>query len=83
MEICKFGEFLLGEAPFEPEFAHPLTKDDSRIGISHVAIIESLTTMSLHTISVIRPSACEVEELAPRLAYRGHRRCTYRFWVGL
>ena len=32
--------------------------------------------MSLHTISVIRPSAGKVEELAPRLTYRGHRRQT-------
>ncbi len=69
MEIRKFGQFLLGETPFEPELAHPLTKDDSRIGISHAAIIKSLTTMSLHTISVIRSSAGRVEALTPRPAY--------------
>jgi len=53
VKIGEFCELFLREATFKPELADGRTQDASRIGISHEFITNTLTTMSLHTISVI------------------------------
>jgi hypothetical protein len=52
MEISEFSQLLLGETPFKPERPHSPAKQTPWIRNWHLAIIGSLTTMSLHTISV-------------------------------
>ena len=52
VQIGQFCQLLLRQAALKPELAYSLPEDDARIGL-HVAIIGSLTTMSLHTMSVI------------------------------
>jgi len=52
VQVGQFGQFLLRQPPFEPKLADALSEDDSRVGW-HAAIIGSVTTMSLHTMSVI------------------------------
>jgi hypothetical protein len=53
METGELRQFLLGKAPFEAQYANSVPKQSASIIGSHPVIIESLTTMSLHTISVI------------------------------
>ena len=53
MEVREFSQLLLGETPFEPKRPNSLSKQSPWIRKWHLAIIGSLTTMSLHTISVI------------------------------
>ena len=54
MKIRDFCKLFLRKAAFKPELADSHTQDNSRIGISHEFISKALTTMSLHTISVIQ-----------------------------
>jgi hypothetical protein len=64
MEVSEFGQLFLGETPFEPKSPHCPTKQSPWIRSWHPAIIESLTTMSLHTISVMVPSSGTEETLS-------------------
>jgi len=52
VQIGQFCQLLLRQTAFEPKLAYSFPKDDARISW-HVAIIGSLPTMSLHTMSVI------------------------------
>jgi hypothetical protein len=54
MQVRQFRQSLLGEAPFGSEPAQVYPEHGSGIGGSHPAMIEALTTMSLHTMSVIK-----------------------------
>ena len=53
MEMGNFGEPFLRETALKPQFADCCTQRATRIGTSHEFISKPLTTMSLHTISVI------------------------------
>jgi hypothetical protein len=53
MKVSKFGEPFLREAALKPQLADCRAQRATRIGISHEFISKGLTTMSLHTISVI------------------------------
>jgi hypothetical protein len=54
MQVRQFRQSLLGESPLESELAQVYPEHGSGIGGSHPAMIEALTTMSLHTMSVIK-----------------------------
>jgi len=53
MEIREFGEFLLRETPFEAKLADVSSENGSGVGCRHRVIIGLMTTMSLHTMSVV------------------------------
>src|SRR6266481_8851277 len=53
MQVREFGQLLLGKAPFKAERPHASPKQYPWIRTWHHGIMRSLTTMSLHTISVI------------------------------
>jgi hypothetical protein len=53
MKISKFGKCFLREAALKPQLADCRAQGDTGIGISHEFISKGLTTMSLHTMSVI------------------------------
>ena len=53
MEIGKLGESFLRETALKPQLADCCSKRSTRIELSHDFISKALTTMSLHTISVI------------------------------
>ena len=53
MEVCQFRKLLLREALLESEPAQVDSKRNSRVGSWHAAMIGLMTTMSLHTMSVI------------------------------
>ncbi len=52
MQVREFGQLLLGKAPFKAERPHASPKQYPWIRNWHHGIMRSLTTMSLHTISV-------------------------------
>src|SRR5260370_19936253 len=54
MEIRWFSQLLLREAALQAQLAHLLSERSSGVGSWHAAIFEAMTTMSLHTMSVIR-----------------------------
>lgn len=56
MEVGQFCQPLLRQSSFEPESADSLADQDTGILGSHPRIMESLTTMGLHTISVVSDS---------------------------
>jgi RNA polymerase sigma-70 factor (ECF subfamily) len=53
MEIGKLGQSFLRETALKPQLADGCSKRSTRIELSHDLISKALTTMSLHTISVI------------------------------
>jgi transcriptional regulator with XRE-family HTH domain len=53
MESCQFRKLLLRKAFVEPEPTQMDSKRKPRVGTWHTAMIELMTTMSLHTMSVI------------------------------
>jgi len=53
MKFREFGKLFLGETPSEPKRPNSPTKQFPWIRNWHPGIMRSLTTMSLHTISVI------------------------------
>jgi len=53
MEVCQFGKFFLGKALLKAELAHVNSERSFGICGPHAAIIVLMTTMSLHTMSVI------------------------------
>lgn len=60
MQVGQFCQLLLRQSTFEPESADSLAEQGTGILGSHLGIMRSLTTMGLHTISVVpdrpRPS---------------------------
>src|SRR5260370_15000825 len=53
MEIRWFSQLFLREAALKAQLAHLLSERSSGVGSWHAAIIRLMTTMSLHTMSVI------------------------------
>jgi len=53
MQIRKFSQLLLREAALQAQLPHLLSERSSGVGSWHAAIFEAMTTMSLHTMSVI------------------------------
>jgi hypothetical protein len=53
MEIGQFRKFLLRETSPQAQFAYMYSEHSSGVGGCHAAIIGVMTTMSLHTMSVI------------------------------
>ena len=66
VQIGQLRQLLLREAAFEPERADSLSEHHPRVWGSHPAIMGSLTTMSLHTISVIQISTQRGQHIIPR-----------------
>jgi len=54
MQIRQFSQLLLREAAFKAQLAHLLSERSSGVAAWHAAIIGLMTTMSLHTMSVIK-----------------------------
>lgn len=65
MKVREFRQLLLGEAPLEAEHPHASPKQYPWIRNCHAGIMRSLTTMSLHTISVhwIQETAMQPNDL--------------------
>ncbi len=53
MQVREFSQLLLREAALQAQFAHLLSERSSGVAAWHAAIFEAMTTMSLHTMSVI------------------------------
>jgi hypothetical protein len=71
MQVGMLRQFLLGQTAFLPKFTQALAKDDSRVGSGHRAIMETLTTMSLHTISVMPRARREKMKTTGKVAVAG------------
>jgi hypothetical protein len=54
VQVGQLRELFLRESTLQPDFAYTLAEDASWVRVSHADIIGSVTTMSLHTMSVIR-----------------------------
>ena len=52
MQVGQLCQFLLRQSALNSELAHAPAKENARIS-GHAVIIRTLTTMSLHTMSVI------------------------------
>jgi hypothetical protein len=61
MQVGKLGQLLLRQAELCPKLAHTLAESDSWVGSGHRAIIGTMTTMSLHTMSVIASAQLQFE----------------------
>ncbi len=53
MQIGQFSQLLLREATLKAQLSHLLSERSSGVAAWHAAIIRLMTTMSLHTMSVI------------------------------
>jgi len=65
MQIRQFSQLLLREATLKAQLAHLFSERSSGVASCHAAIIRLMTTMSLHTMSVI-PSPCSARANCPR-----------------
>ena len=66
MQIRKFSQLFLREAALKAELAHLLSERSSGVASWHAAIIRLMTTMSLHTMSVI-PFPCSARANCPQM----------------
>ncbi len=53
MQVHQFSLFLLREAPLKAQLAQVFSERSSGVRDRHAGIIELMTTMSLHTMSVM------------------------------
>jgi hypothetical protein len=53
MHVGQLRKFFLREAFLETKFTHVDSERNSWVRTGHVVMIEAMTTMSLHTMSVI------------------------------
>src|SRR5260370_23559729 len=53
MQLRQFSQLFLREATLQAQLAHLLSERSSGVAAWHAAIFEAMTTMSLHTMSVI------------------------------